>query len=59
MKKFTLILIVVAAIFVGITMFHIGFFLLKVFAGLFVAFLVGSGSYLGYLIGSKLSKKRI
>ena len=59
MKKFTLILIVVAAIFIGITMFQVGFFLLKVFAGLFVAFLIGSGAYLGYLIGSKLTKKRI
>jgi len=57
MKKFTLILVIVAAIFIGITMFHFGFFLLKVFAGLFVAFLSGGGAYLGYLIGNKLSRK--
>lgn len=56
MKKFTLILIIVTAIFVGITMFHFGFFLLKVFVGLFIAALIGAGVYLGYLIGDKLIK---
>lgn len=56
MKKFTIILIIVAAIFVGITMFQFGFFLLKVFAGLFVASLIAGGMYLGYLIGNKVIK---
>jgi len=59
MKKFTLILIIVAAIFVGYALFHVGFFLLKVFAGLFVASLIGFGAYLGYRIGVNLTKKKI
>ena len=59
MKKFSIILIIVAAIFVGYFLFHFGLFLLKVFAGLFVAALIGGGAYLGYKIGTNLSKGKI
>ena len=59
MKKFSIILIIIAIVFVGYLLFPVLVFLLKAMIGIFIAALVGCGIYLGYLIGKNLSKGKI
>ena len=59
MKKFSIILIIVAILLVGYVLFPVLVFLFKALLGLFVATLIAGGIYLGYLIGKNLSKGKI
>ena len=59
MKKFSIILIIVAILLVGYSIFPFLVFLFKAFVGIFVASLIAGGAYLGYLIGKNLSKGKI
>lgn len=57
MKKFTLILLLVAAALIGYAMFYLGLAFFKAIIGLGVLTLIVGGGYVGYLVGNKTTKK--
>lgn len=56
MKKFTIILILVAAALIGYAMFYLGLAFFKALLGLGVLILIVVGGYIGYIVGNKTKK---
>jgi hypothetical protein len=56
MKKFTLILVLVAAALIGYAMFYLGLAFFKALLGLGVLILIVAGGYVGYVLGNKTKK---
>lgn len=57
MKKFTFILVLVAAALIGYAMFYLGLAFFKAILGLGVLTLIVGGGYVGYLVGNKTKKQ--
>jgi uncharacterized membrane protein len=56
MKKFTIILFLVAAALIGYAMFYLGLAFFKALLGLGVLILIIVGGYIGYMLGKKTKK---
>lgn len=59
MKKFSVILIIVGILLAGYVLFPVIVFLFKAILGIVAITLIGGAIYLGYRIGSNLSKGKI